>query len=179
LAVLSIDDLYLTHDGLVELAAQNLNNKLWTGRGQPGTHDVGLGADVLRRLRDINASPQSEVILPVFDKSKFNGEGDRLPGGVPVSGPVDVVIFEGWCVGFYPLTDEELGAKWEGVRRETEARPEGIVARAMAPVRKEDILVVNEALREYVMAWYDFFDVFVQVSEYNILIFHAIVLKQC
>ncbi|KIJ51317.1 hypothetical protein M422DRAFT_158179 [Sphaerobolus stellatus SS14] len=161
-AVLSIDDLYLTHDGLVELAAHNPNNKLWQGRGQPGTHDVKLGADILAQLCDLN-NTQSQVLLPSFDKSKFNGEGDRVAEAVPVDPPIDVVIFEGWCVGFYPLTEAELEAKWESICMQVRSDPGSILARSMAPLCKEDIKAVNDALRGYVKAWYNFFDAFVQI----------------
>ena len=55
-AVLSLDDLYLTHDGLVALAAAHPQNALLKGRGQPGTHDVPLGTEVLNKLKRINNS---------------------------------------------------------------------------------------------------------------------------
>jgi D-glycerate 3-kinase len=171
LAVLSVDDLYLTHDSLVNLASSNPENRLWKGRGQPGTHDVKLGAEVLAGLHEINtqtgnsgSASQTQVVLPSFDKSKFAGEGDRASEGIVVNPPIDVVIFEGWCVGFYPLTRDELDTKWESVRAEAEGDRGSIIGRAMDGVKKEDIEAANEALRGYVKGWYGFFEAFVQVS---------------
>ena len=169
--VLSVDDLYLTHDVLCDLTNEHPFNKLWKGRGQPGTHDVTLGTEVFRGLHEINAQvresgsvSKAQVNLPVFDKSRFSGEGDRASEVVVVSPPVDIVIFEGWCVGFYPLTREALDAKWESVQAGIEVRQDGIIWRAMDGVRKEDLEAVNEALRKYVDEWYSFFEVFVRVS---------------
>lgn len=163
LAVLSVDDLYLTHAGLVELAARHPDNPLWRGRGQPGTHDTQLGADILQRL----AALSSQVLLPRFDKSKFNGEGDRAAEGVPVDPPVDVVILEGWCTGFYPLTREELDAKWHAVQEETAANPGGIIGRCMKYIHKENMEAVNRTLCDYVRLWYGYFQVFIQVSVHS------------
>ena len=94
-ATLSIDDLYLPHDGLVELAATHPHNGLLHGRGQPGTHDVPLGARILDSLKAINDTGET-VRIPAFDKSQFNGEGDRAPEAewTPVNGPLDVVLLE-------------------------------------------------------------------------------------
>ncbi|KAF8583823.1 P-loop containing nucleoside triphosphate hydrolase protein [Ramaria rubella] len=169
LAVLSVDDLYLTHDELVRLATENSENPLWRGRGQPGTHDLTLGADILKRLRDLNATRSgatstSQVVLPGFDKSKFNGEGDRAEKGIVVNAPIDVVVLEGWCMGFYPLTREELDTKWESVRIQAKTSSESIVQRSMMGIRKEHLQTVNEALRGYVKQWYEYFDVFVQIQ---------------
>ncbi|KAF5380348.1 hypothetical protein D9615_004699 [Tricholomella constricta] len=153
-ALLSIDDLYLPHDGLVALATQQPQNSLWAGRGQPGTHDVKLGLEVLRNLR----SQSQGVELPSFDKSLFNGEGDRVPSGVVINPPVDVVILEGWCVGFFPISEEELLKRWDGVWREESARlglPD--------VTTKDDLRRVNEKLEHYLEMWAHF-DIFVQLK---------------
>lgn len=157
--VLSIDDLYLRHDELVALAKAHPDNKLLHGRGQPGTHDVGLGVEILKALAHINetnAGPRS-VEIPSFDKSLFGGEGDRVERGMPVHGPVDVVVLEGWCVGFYPSTDEEISKRWQ--LPVTGLGDDFFERRGF---RKEDVLEVNERLKEYVQ-WWTFFDTFIQV----------------
>ncbi len=59
----------------------------------PGTHDVDLGMDMLDNLL---AGRRAD--LPRFDKAT----DDRAPGTMHVEGPVDVVLFEGWCVGAAP-----------------------------------------------------------------------------
>lgn len=47
-----------------------------------------------------------------YDKSAFIGRGDRAdPSTWPkVPGPLDLVFFEGWMLGFKPVTDEAAGA---------------------------------------------------------------------
>ena len=158
-AAFSIDDLYLPHEDLIALAASYPSNELWKGRGQPGTHDVKLGFEILSALKTAN-----KVELPRFDKSLFAGEGDRLPmdwSGTVVEQPpiVDVVIFEGWCVGFHPISEVELLSRWNGIwRREKEKLCLG--ENEMG--RLEDLKAINEKLKDYLRLW-NFFDVFIQV----------------
>ncbi|KAJ3784896.1 P-loop containing nucleoside triphosphate hydrolase protein [Lentinula aff. detonsa] len=157
--VLSIDDLYLTHDGLVSLSQRFPNNPLWRGRGQPGTHDVELGLKILMSLKE-----ECEGLeLPRFDKSLFNGEGDRLPldgTGTIVHPPVDVFIMEGWFIGFHPVNSQELETKWEGIWAE-ERRLLDLDETVVGS--KEDIIAVNEALKGYVDMW-AFFDTFIKLE---------------
>ncbi|KAJ7039062.1 P-loop containing nucleoside triphosphate hydrolase protein [Mycena alexandri] len=156
-ALLSLDDIYLPHAELKSLADTHPDNALWRGRGQPGTHDVPLGIQVLTDLRE-----GKPVEIPRFEKSLFDGEGDRLAAGsegaVVVRPPVDVVVFEGWCVGFGPVSSAEIDAQWDGAWA-TERKRLGIGE----SVRKQDVLDVNEALKEYIPLW-NFFDVFVQLQ---------------
>ena len=160
-AVLSLDDLYLPHDGLVAVAQAHPDNGLLKGRGQPGTHDIPLGTDALTRLKRINESRSPTdgpgVELPSFDKSLFGGEGDRAPGGVVVRPPVDVVLFEGWCAGFYPIEREEAERRW--------TRPLlGLEDKFLEKrgYRLVDVLDINERLKGYI-SWWDLFDTFIQV----------------
>lgn len=91
---LSIDDLYKTWGDRQRL--QQIDPRLrW--RGPPGTHDIELGIQTLQALQQGNGP----VLLPRFDKSLHQGQGDRtLPE--PVSG-ADIVLFEGWFVGLRPI----------------------------------------------------------------------------
>ncbi|EPQ55098.1 P-loop containing nucleoside triphosphate hydrolase protein [Gloeophyllum trabeum ATCC 11539] len=155
--VLSIDDLYLPHSGLKRVAAESSDNRLLQGRGLPGTHDVPLGSEVLAKLR-----AGEEVELPVFEKSLFDGEGDRLPRGQVVRPPLDVVLLEGWFVGFAPLTQGELERKWEEAPERIE-RGKGDALDLRAFVKREDVADVNERLRVYV-GWWEMLDVFIQLS---------------
>ncbi len=91
---LSIDDLYKTWGDRQQL--QQADPRLrW--RGPPGTHDVDLGIQTLQALRQ----GKSPVLLPRFDKSLHQGQGDRT-APEPVSG-ADLVLFEGWFVGLRPI----------------------------------------------------------------------------
>ncbi|KAI0653513.1 P-loop containing nucleoside triphosphate hydrolase protein [Cubamyces menziesii] len=158
-AVLSLDDLYLPHGGLVSLANTHPDNALLRGRGQPGTHDVPLGTELLNKLKRINSSSDAhELELPSFDKSLYDGEGDRAPRGHVVRPPIDVVLFEGWCVGFYPISQAEAGRRY--------AQPvKGLGTDFLQSrgYRLQDVLDVNERLKSYV-SWWDLFDAFIQIK---------------
>lgn len=160
-AVLSIDDLYLPHSQLAAVAQANPHNRLLHGRGQPGTHDVKLGTQILSLLKRINEPEGSggtaSVEIPQFDKSLFGGEGDRAESGTVVRPPLDIVVLEGWCVGFYPSTSDEIERRWELPVQGLGA--DFFHARGF---RKEDVLDVNERLKEY-LDWWTLFDAFIQV----------------
>lgn len=167
LAILSLDDLYLSHSGLIRLAEKYPSNGLLQGRGQPGTHDVDLGETILDAFNHINDPDAKPVEIPIFDKSLFNGEGDRLPSGIVVQPPVHVFILEGWSMGFYPLSSEELERKYQ----EITAKEVGDVVAGEPDVssiiRKhslEDLLLVNTFLLKYVEKLYPLFDAFAQVQ---------------
>jgi D-glycerate 3-kinase len=98
-AVLSIDDLYLTLAERRRLAVEV--DPLLATRGVPGTHDVALGLAVLDSL-----GRAGETAIPRFDKGK-DDRRDRADWDV-IAGPVDVILFEGWCVGARPQPDAAL-----------------------------------------------------------------------
>lgn len=72
-------------------------------RGNAGTHDLQLGTDTLKALKSCT-SKDSQVAVPRYDKSQNGGRGDRAdPSTWPnVQGPLDVILFEGWMLGFKP-----------------------------------------------------------------------------
>lgn len=96
-------DFYLTFAGLKKLARDCPSNALLQGRGPPGTHDVPLLSQTLTAVRQINESSTLTVQLPSFDKSQNAGFGDRSLTPVPLAGPLDIFILEGWSLGFAPL----------------------------------------------------------------------------
>lgn len=102
LATLSIDDLYLTLRERQQLAKDV--HPLFITRGVPGTHDVALGMRLFDAWSDAGAS--SMVAVPRFDKSI----DDRLPQTEwkQVNGPIDIVLFEGWCVGAHQQEHDAL-----------------------------------------------------------------------
>lgn len=101
-ATLSIDDLYLTRTERQDLAKSV--HPLFSTRGVPGTHDINFGLKLINALRELKQGEQRD--LPVFDKAI----DDRLPESQwrTVIGPVDIILFEGWCVGAYPQPEDEL-----------------------------------------------------------------------
>ena len=100
----SIDDFYLTRADQVALAERHDGNPLLLYRGNAGSHDLALGRSVLESLKGL-ADPGATVAVPRYDKSLHAGKGDRAPESAwqRVEGPLDVVLFEGWMLGFQPL----------------------------------------------------------------------------
>ena len=88
---LSLDDLYLTRRERAALAEEV--HPLFATRGVPGTHAPTLGMAVIEHIR-----AGRSFDLPRFDKAR----DDRREAGERVTGPVDVLLFEGWCVGAAP-----------------------------------------------------------------------------
>jgi D-glycerate 3-kinase len=95
---LSIDDFYLRREDQLKLAAEYPGNRFLEHRGYPGTHDVQLGVHTLEALRE-----GRDVELPQYDKSAHGGRGDRSAVTRPVHGRFDLVLLEGWMLGFSPV----------------------------------------------------------------------------
>ena len=101
-AVLSIDDFYLTKSERTRLAEET--HPLLATRGVPGTHDLQMLTDCIERLRALQSN--ETMALPRFDKSLDDrANSDSWP---TVSGPIDLLILEGWCVGSMPQSKEAL-----------------------------------------------------------------------
>jgi len=96
---LSIDDFYLTHLERQDLAREV--HTLLATRGVPGTHDVTLAMNTIRQL-----SESGQVAVPRFNKAI----DDRYPqqDWPQLSGPVDVIVLEGWCLSIGPQNEAEL-----------------------------------------------------------------------
>lgn len=83
------------------------------------------------------------VLIPRYDKAACEGRGDRLPeeSWRPVNQPgepaLDVVILEGWCLGFRALSDDDVEAAWRAP------------SRTLRKHRLEHLLLVNDMLRAY------------------------------
>lgn len=110
----SLDDVYLPRSARERLAKEV--HPLLATRGPPGTHDVGLAGAVLDQLRQ-----PGRVSLPSFDKAA----DERRPRASwrTVATPVDVVIFEGWCVGARAQGAAALAQSVNAL--EAEADPDG------------------------------------------------------
>src|SRR5262249_5714174 len=98
-AILSLDDLYLSRTDRAALASKV--HPLLATRGVPGTHDVALGLTTIRALHQGEAVP-----LPRFDKAT---DDRSAPASWPIApAGVDIVLFEGWCVGARPQSTDSL-----------------------------------------------------------------------
>ena len=101
-AVLSIDDFYYTKTEREALAAKI--HPLLQVRGVPGTHDMPMLSRCLNALRKLKRG--ETFALPRFNKAT----DDRFDESnwPHVTGPIDLIILEGWCVGSRDQTAAEL-----------------------------------------------------------------------
>lgn len=114
-AVLSIDDFYYTHDERQALAEEV--HSLLSTRGVPGTHDTDMLSRCLDELR--RAGSEDSVALPRFDKATDDrADESRWP---VVTGPIDLVILEGWCVGSKAQAEGDLEQPVNALEREEDA----------------------------------------------------------
>lgn len=157
---ISLDDLYKTHDELIAQRDRNPENKLYRTRGQPGTHDEQLAGEFFKGLREYTG--EGELKIPSFDKSKFQGEGDRAPESEwpTLTRKPDVVVFEGWCVGFQPLPTTVIEEKF------------GLASSGKLPINTPakhqlaHLLEVNSNLERYCKAFMgpQYFDFFIHID---------------
>lgn len=127
-----------------------------------GTHDIPLLKSVFSSL--LRHEP---TLLPQYDKALFSGQGDRLPASSwkPInhnnsnsnsnSLPLQVIILEGWCVGFRPIPPSAIAAK--------HAAP----SKTLHQHRLEHLLAINEKLKQYDQAT-DMFGAFLHIDSENI-----------
>ena len=98
-AILSIDDIYLTQQERIDLS--NTVHPLLRTRGVPGTHDIHLGIDIIKKLK-----AHQPVSLPVF--SKATDDRALKEDWITCTEPVDIILFEGWCIGAIPEPEAAL-----------------------------------------------------------------------
>lgn len=98
----SLDDVYRTRAEREELATET--HPLFITRGPPGTHDLGLAARTIEKIR--RATPAQSVRLPRFDKLT----DDTAPESTwPLyGGPAEAIVFDGWCLGADPFEPGDL-----------------------------------------------------------------------
>ena len=133
----STDDFYKTHEELQKLMQRS---PVYKFRGPPGTHDVKKLKEVMEALKNRKATK-----IPKYDKSAYNGEGDREPEEkwevVPEG--TDIFIVEGAQAGLRPISSKEDLCKPTRDKTlnktELEQDPIGLYREAF-----------NEAAREYV-----------------------------
>ena len=148
--VFSLDDLYLTHADQVTLARQHPTNPLLQHRGQPSTHDIALARSIFSSLRQNHLTA-----IPQYNKAAFDGQGDRVPeeawervnrGDGDNRSTIKVVLFEGWAVGFRPLSDADLRQKWEAA---CQAKERGNYIGRLGHNSLQTVVEINAALRDY------------------------------
>ncbi|KAG6555692.1 hypothetical protein Mapa_002929 [Marchantia paleacea] len=145
-AAMSMDDVYLTAEGQDKLAAEYAGNSLVELRGNAGSHDLQLGTETLKSLLKLT-SDGTKTMIPRYNKAARNGRGDRADPSkwTEVKGPLELVLFEGWMLGFEPQPEEAV----------TAVDPE--------------LGLVNNIMEKYYDAWYQYIDswIIVQVGDVN------------
>ncbi len=153
-AILSLDDLYLTSGERRALARDR--HPLFAIRGPPGTHDVALGE---RTLGALTEDRSALVDLPRFDKASDTRLRPDARAGVKA--PVDVVLFEGWCVGARPQPAHELARAINALEHDEDAEGDwrrevnrALGAEYQTLFSRLDLLVLLQAPGfEHVRAW--------------------------
>jgi D-glycerate 3-kinase len=157
---ISLDDLYKRHEDLIAQRDQDPDNKLYRTRGQPGTHEEQLAAKLFNELRQYQG--EGALRIPSFEKSKFNGEGDRAAESdwPVISRKPDIVVFEGWCVGFQPLPSSAIEEKHKL------ALAGKLPINTPAQHQLQHLLAVNENLKRYCNAFMgpEHFDFFIHID---------------
>ena len=97
--ILSIDDFYYSKTQRQQFAS-NIHPLLIT-RGVPGTHNVALAIETIEKLLEGSA-----VSLPGFDKANDDTLSEEL--WTLQNSKVDIILFEGWCVGSCAQDEDAL-----------------------------------------------------------------------
>lgn len=96
-AVVSLDDYYLSQAERRTLAERA--HRLLVTRGVPGTHAL---PELLAALRQLRTGQPCALLR--FDKAS----DDREATPRTCTGPFDLILFEGWCLGARPQSEAEL-----------------------------------------------------------------------
>ena len=104
-------DLALMMDTLHAL--RDLNSRIEQVKATKNNSNKTTSTSTSSGSRDSHTSAAEDapvVRVPRYDKSLRQGKGDRAPVDrwVPIDRPVDVVLFEGWMLGFSPLPESEI-----------------------------------------------------------------------
>ncbi|CAH2067979.1 unnamed protein product [Thlaspi arvense] len=140
-ATVSIDDFYLTAQGQSKLREDNPGNALLEYRGNAGSHDLPFSVETLDALTKLTKDGM-KMKVPRYDKSAYSGRGDRAEATTwpEVEGPLKVILFEGWMLGFKPVPAE--------------------VVKAVDP----QLEIVNKNLEAYYEAWDKYIDAWVVIK---------------
>lgn len=111
-ATLSLDDLYLGKAARLKLASDV--HPLLRTRGVPGTHDVALGLALFDGLDRGKA-----VCLPRFDKALDDRSAEA--NWTPVPAGLEVLLFEGWCIGAVSQPAAALSSPINALERDEDA----------------------------------------------------------
>lgn len=151
-AIASLDDFYVPYHEQQEIAEKYARNKLMKYRGMPGTHDLPLLVETLDQIRDFCRGGDcslDKVQVPRYDKTAYEGRGDRAhkEQWSTLRGGVDVMLLEGWCMGFEPLPHNELSDDDLAVVNDHLSRYRSVYDRL------DSMLVIEIADMDWVYGW--------------------------
>ncbi|CAJ0837274.1 5841_t:CDS:2 [Entrophospora sp. SA101] len=111
-----------------------------------------------RSSREKEEGEKEVLLVPSYDKSLNNGQGNRLSIDKWIKSypPFDIMLFEGWCVGFKSLKKEDLKNIYYDSNINNDC------------YSLENILLINENLKNYEKHWYKYFDIFIHLDVENI-----------
>ncbi len=92
-AGVSLDDFYLSR--AERRRAASAIHPLFVTRGPPGTHDIARALDFMSAIRE-----GRRTRAPVFDKASDEPRAEDAWRDIPQG--IDVLVFEGWCIGARP-----------------------------------------------------------------------------
>jgi len=147
---------------LIDLSIRHPDNRLLSGRGLPGTHDLDLARSTLKSVLDCNRSDRP-LELPIFDKSRNQGKGDRSSSTVSVETPIDVFILEGWSMGFQPLGEDELTQRYQEALSSQEASGPEHLKSAFLSHSLQSLLQVDEYLAAASKVLYPPFSLLIEI----------------
>ena len=101
ICIFSIDDFYKTKNERLRMSKKI--HPLFITRGVPGTHDIALLNQTIRKLKQ---KKFRTVLIPKFDKSKDDRYRKNKWQKIKIK--PDIIIFEGWCVGTTHQNNNEL-----------------------------------------------------------------------
>ena len=133
--IISLDDFYLSKSARLALAESV--HPLLNTRGVPGTHDINHALEVFNALEQ-----GAPCLVPRFNKL-LDDIAPQEEWQV-IDRPVDIVIFEGWCVGCPPQFYHQLNKDVNHLESTYDKN-------------KEWRLYVNDKLKTY-QEWFAFID---------------------
>ena len=92
ICIFSIDDFYKTKIERIKMSKKI--HPLFLTRGVPGTHDLGLINQTIKKLKE---KKFRTVVIPKFDKSI--DDRSKKVKWQKIKKPPHLIIFEGWCIG--------------------------------------------------------------------------------
>ena len=114
----SIDDIYKSQEERKKISEEV--HPLCYVRGVPGTHDVGMGMDLIKQLSE--AKSDSITKIPSFCKPEDNHYPES--DWPTYKGKPDFIFFDAWCGGAKPISEEDWPSPMNDLEKEED--PEGI-----------------------------------------------------